>query len=60
MSIGWIQTGGHWYYLASNGVMQTGWIKDNSGSWYYLDISGVMLANTTVGGYTLGSNGRMI
>ncbi|MDR3595033.1 hypothetical protein [Clostridium sp.] len=60
MLTGWIQTDGHWYYLASSGAMQTGWIKDSSGSWYYLDASGAMLANTTIGGYTLGSDGRML
>ena len=60
MLTGWIQTTGHWYYLASSGAMQTGWIKDSSGSWYYLDTSGVMLANTTISGYTLGSDGRML
>lgn len=60
MSTGWIQTGGKWYYLASSGEMRTGWIKDNSGSWYYLDDSGAMLANTTIGGYTLGLDGKML
>ena len=60
MVTGWVQTGGHWYYLASSGAMQTGWIKDNSGSWYYLDDSGAMLANTSISGYRLGSDGRML
>jgi FOG: Glucan-binding domain (YG repeat) len=60
MMTGWVQTSGHWYYLANGGAMQTGWIKDNSGSWYYLDYSGAMLANTTVSGYQLGSDGRML
>jgi len=59
MLTGWNQTGGRWYYMASSGTMQTGWIKDSSGSWYYLDTSGAMLANTKIGGYTLGSDGRM-
>lgn len=59
MLTGWIQTNGQWYHMANSGEMQTGWIKDSSGSWYYLDSSGSMLSNTTIGGYTLGSDGRM-
>lgn len=59
MLTGWVQTDGKWYYLANSGAMQTGWFKDISGSWYYLDSSGAMLANTTIGGYTLGYDGRM-
>jgi len=55
----WLQDGNNWYYLNALGVMQTGWINDN-GVWYYLNASGAMLANTTVDGYVLGSNGAWI
>ena len=47
MQTGW-QTDGKdengntkWYYLDSNGAMQSGWQKVN-GKWYYLDSSGLM------------------
>lgn len=30
-----------WYYLQSNGAMQTGWLLDNN-KWYYMDTNGAM------------------
>lgn len=27
----------HWYYFDSQGIMATGWFKDNRGNWYYLN-----------------------
>jgi len=64
MKTGWQSIGGTWYYLnpisdGTKGAMKTGWINDN-GTWYYLNSSGAMLANTTVDGYRLGSNGAWI
>ena len=56
---GWLKDGSSWYYLKSNGIIATGWINDN-GTWYYLDPSGAMLSDTTIDGYTLGSDGAWI
>ncbi|AGX45157.1 N-acetylmuramoyl-L-alanine amidase family protein [Clostridium saccharobutylicum] len=60
MKTGWIQVSGNWYYLAPSGAMKTGWFQDTNGTWYYANESGVMLHDTTVGGYTLGSNGALV
>ena len=38
----WILDNGNWYYLGSNGTMQTGWILVD-GKWYYTNASGAML-----------------
>ncbi len=59
MKTGWLYDNGTWYYLNASGAMQTGWINDN-GTWYYLNANGSMAANTTVGGYKLGTNGAWI
>jgi hypothetical protein len=59
MATGWVNDNGTWYYLNSSGAMKTGWVNDN-GTWYYLNASGAMLADTTVDGYTLGSDGAWI
>ena len=56
---GWLKDNGSWYYLKSDGIMSTGWINDN-GTWYYLNESGAMLSDTTIDGYTLGSDGAWI
>ncbi|OOM16513.1 N-acetylmuramoyl-L-alanine amidase family protein [Clostridium saccharobutylicum] len=60
MKTGWVQLSGNWYYLAPSGAMKTGWFQDTAGTWYYANESGVMLHDTTVGGYTLGSNGALV
>ncbi|OOM11077.1 N-acetylmuramoyl-L-alanine amidase family protein [Clostridium saccharobutylicum] len=62
---GWIQLSGTWYYLdpvsgGPLGSMKTGWFQDTTGTWYYANGSGAMLHDTTVGGYTLGSNGAWV
>jgi hypothetical protein len=57
---GWLNDKGTWYYLNESGVMKTGWIKAQDDKWYYLNSSGAMLANTTVDGYLLGSDGAWI
>lgn len=38
-SIGWDKIDGNWYYFDNNGIMETGWIYDNS-IYYYLSDSG--------------------
>lgn len=38
---GWTAIDGRWYYMNTDGVMQTGW-QQLSGDWYYLDTSGAM------------------
>jgi len=50
---------GKWYYLGADGNMQTGWILDG-GKYYYLYSDGSMAANTTIGGYRVGSDGAWI
>ena len=60
MQNGWLLNNGAWYYLAPNGAMKTGWFQDTTGTWYYANESGTMLHDTTVGGYTLGSNGALV
>ncbi|MGV2939570.1 SpoIID/LytB domain-containing protein [Mesobacillus sp. LC4] len=59
MKTGWLKDGTKWYYLDSSGIMQTGWVKVGT-KWYYLYSSGAMAANTTIGGYRLGSDGAWI
>lgn len=56
---GWLNDNGSWYYLDNNGIMKTGWIQDN-GNWYYCWSNGQMAANTTISGYYLGSDGKML
>lgn len=58
-AVGWLKHEKSWYYLNKSGIMQTGWINDN-GKWYYCDLSGSMLADTTIDGYILGSDGAWI
>lgn len=38
LTTGWKEIEDHWYYFDSDGIMQTGWIKDeNNNQWYYLN-----------------------
>lgn len=39
--------------------MSTGWVQDGN-TWYYCNADGSMESNTTIDGYTLGSNGAWI
>lgn len=57
-AVGWKYVGGHWYYMNTYGVMQTGWINDKN-RWYYLYSNGQMAYNTWVGNFYLGSDGAM-
>lgn len=40
--IGWQKIGDYWYYLNSNGTMQTGWYQDANLKWYYFNDNGQM------------------
>ena len=58
---GWKNISGQWYYINSNGNMQTGWIYDN-GKWYYTSNSGAMQTGwVKVNGtwYYMDKNGSM-
>ena len=73
METGWIQYNGLWYYLWSNGETATGWTKLGN-NWYYFypmnywngrnigkgNYYGSMAYDTTIDGYTLGSDGKMV
>lgn len=56
MERGWINVDGKWYFLAQDGKMQTGWVNDNN-RWFYLNGDGSMAVNTTVDGWSIGSDG---
>lgn len=62
MKTGWIESAadGKWYHLDNSGAMTTGWFKDIDGNWYYLYSNGQMASNTTVNGYSIGSDGAWI
>lgn len=55
----WAKVDNNWYMVDKNGDPQTGWVKTD-GSWYYLNQDDSMAHDTTVDGYTLGSNGAWI
>ena len=59
MKKGWLKKGGKWYYFGNNGVMKTGWLK-YKGEWYYFNKKGEMVTNSTIDGYFLGKDGKMI
>ena len=46
---GWQNIGGNWYYFASNGAMQTGWVLENN-IWYYMSVNGQMLTGWQIVG----------
>ncbi len=48
---GWQLVDGIWYYLGTDGTMQTGWMKASYGTYYYLRPWGGMMAN---GWYLIG------
>ncbi|NGM18004.1 hypothetical protein GMI70_08395 [Eggerthellaceae bacterium zg-893] len=37
MLTGWQKVDGGWYYMDSDGAMQSGWMKDTDGTWYLLN-----------------------
>lgn len=59
LNCGWYKEGIYWYYLNTDGTMQTGWLFVE-GKWYYMDEDGRMLSNTTVDGYVLGADGAWV
>ncbi|MBU3106707.1 NlpC/P60 family protein [Clostridium gasigenes] len=59
MKTGWQQIDSKWYYMDDSGVMKTGWQQVDS-KWYYMDASGAMATNTTIEGYTIGSDGAIV
>lgn len=59
-SVGWKKIDGKWYDFGQDGYMKTGWLKDSNEKWYYLNSDGSMAHDTTIGGYTLGSDGSWI
>lgn len=58
MATGWINLNGAWYLLKNSGDMATGWVVSNGDSYYLDPSSGSMATNTTIDGYTIGSNGK--
>lgn len=57
----WRFSSGKWYYLNSDGLKQTGWIK-YGGAWYYLSEDGAMKigwVKTASKWYYFGENGAM-
>lgn len=48
-----------WWYVDDSGNYVTGW-KYIDGNWYYMNEQGWMLHDTTINGYTLGSNGAWV
>lgn len=61
----WKKVDGNWYYMASNGQKETGWIKDRGdGKWYYCNKDGLMQRNTTIVDdniqYILGADGAWV
>ena len=57
--IGWKLVNGYWYYMNSEGIMQTGWINYKD-KWYYLYSDGQMAKNTYIDYYYVDSSGVMI
>ena len=55
----WVLSNGAWYYMNSNGAMAVNQWVQSGGDWYYMGGNGVMVTNQSVGGYVLGSEGKM-
>ena len=55
----WVLSNGAWYYMNSNGAMAVNQWVQSGGDWYYMGGNGVMVTNQSVGGYVLGSDGKM-
>ena len=56
----WQLVSGVWYYFDSSSQAVTGWHLLGENSWYYFDSNCAMASNTTIDGYTLGSDGKLI
>lgn len=46
---GWLESGGHKYYITSDGTRKTGWMETTSGNTYYFTTKGIM----ATGWYTI-------
>lgn len=55
----WVLSNGAWYYMNSNGAMAVNQWVQSGGDWYYMGGNGIMVTNQSVGGYVLGSDGKM-
>ncbi len=54
----WLSDGQKWYWLdKTTGMMFAGGWKQIDGKWYYFYTDGTMAVNTTIDGYTIGSDG---
>ena len=60
MRTGWLDDGGNWYFLDSDGARVSGWKEVKPGEWYYMDVDGRMLAGTVIDGYPLDDSGKWI
>lgn len=55
---GWLSDDQKWYCLVkATGMMFAGGWKQIDGKWYYFYTDGTMAVNTTIDGYTIGSDG---
>ena len=55
---GWLSDDQKWYWLdKATGMMFAGGWKQIDGKWYYFYTDGTMAVNTTIDGYTIGSDG---
>ena len=55
---GWLSDDQKWYWLdKKTGMMFAGGWKQIDGKWYYFYTDGTMAVNTTIDGYTIGSDG---
>lgn len=55
---GWLSDDQKWYWLVkATGMMFVGGWKQIDGKWYYFYPDGTMAVNTTIDGYTIGSDG---
>ena len=55
---GWLSDDQKWYWLdKATGMMFAGGWKQIDGKWYYFYPDGTMAVNTTIDGYTIGSDG---
>ena len=56
---GWLSDDQKWYWLVkATGMMFAGGWKQIDGKWYYFYTDGTMAVNTTIDGYTIGSDGE--
>lgn len=59
MTVGWKNIDNKSYYFDKNGAMKTGWISIGTDV-FFLDNTGEKIVNTTINGYALDENGKLI